>query len=102
MRLYASSISRDAAGLGCPTAIHTPGRVHMTRNQHWFTVPHAVVLEATRDIELVVGLKDDDPDMLLMRANQLIAPRIFIPLEADADEDRQLEAVRKLQEEKTA
>jgi hypothetical protein len=74
----------------------------MARNQLWFTVPQAVVFEATGEIKLAMGLQDNDPDMLVIKANQLIASHILIPLEVDADEDRRLEAVRKFQEAKAA
>jgi hypothetical protein len=79
----------------------TRARVEMTKKEFWLNVPQAVVLEATRNTELVCDLTDDDPNLLVIRANQLIAPCIVIPLEADADEDRRLEAVRKFREAKT-
>jgi hypothetical protein len=87
--------------LAYPGNFSNRSQVQMTRDQFWLTVPQAVVLEATRDIELVSDLTDDDPDLLVIKANQLIAPRIAIPLESDAGEDHQLEAVRKFQEAKT-
>ena len=72
----------------------------MTRDRFWLTVPQAVVLEATRDIELVVGLNDDDPNSLLMKANQLITRSLLIPLEDDADQEQRLNAFRTFHEKK--
>jgi len=72
----------------------------MAKNQIWLTVPHAVVLEATCNVDLVLDLKDDDPDLLVIKANQLIAPRMMIPLEADADEERRADAFKKFHEQK--
>jgi hypothetical protein len=72
----------------------------MAINQFWLTVPHAVVLEATRNIELVSKLTEDDPELLVIKANQLIAPRMMIPLEADADEERRANAFKNFHEQK--
>ena len=72
----------------------------MAIKQFWLTVPHAVVLEATRNIELVSDLTEDDPDLLVIKANQLIAPHIMIPLEADADEGRRADAFKNFHEQK--
>jgi hypothetical protein len=72
----------------------------MTREQFWLTVPQAVVLEATCDIELVVGLSDHNPNFLVIKANQLIAQSLLIPLEDDADEEQRLNAFRTFHEEK--
>jgi hypothetical protein len=74
----------------------------MTRDQFWLTVPQAVVLEATHDIELANGLSDDDPNCLVIKANRLIARSLVIPLEDDADEERRLNAFRTFHEEKAA
>ena len=72
----------------------------MAINQFWLTVPHAVVLEATRDPNLLSGLTDDDPDLLVIKANRLIAPCMMIPLEADADEERRADAFKNFHEQK--
>jgi len=56
-----------------------------------------VVLEVTRDIELVQNLTDDDPDKLVYKANWLIARRTVIPMERDTKEHRS-DAFRRLQE----
>jgi hypothetical protein len=68
----------------------------VTTDQFWLTVPQAVVLEETRNIELALGLTDEDPNLLVIKANQLIAPCIVIPLAADADEERRLDAFKNL------
>jgi hypothetical protein len=83
----------------------------MTLNQ-WFAcsqrrklrlnVRQAVVLEATRDIELALNLTADNPALLVIRANQLLALRTTIPLEEDADKERWVDAFRKMQEAKAA
>jgi hypothetical protein len=72
----------------------------MAINRFWLTVPHAVVLEATRNIELVSDLTEDDPDLLIIKVNQLIAPSMIIPLEADADEERRADAFKNFHEQK--
>jgi hypothetical protein len=72
----------------------------VTTDQFWLTVPQAVVLEETRNIELALGLTDEDPNLLVIKANQLIAPCIVIPLAADADEERRLDAFKNLHEQK--
>ena len=72
----------------------------MAINQFWLTVPHAVVLEATRNIELVSDLTEDDPDLLVIKANRLIAPCMMIPLEAGADEERRADAFKNFHEQK--
>ncbi len=60
----------------------------MSDDGPWLNVPQAVVLEATRDIELVLGLTETNPALLVIRANQLIALRTEIPLEPDADNEQ--------------
>jgi hypothetical protein len=68
----------------------------------WLDLPQAVVLEATRDINLALDLADNNSALLLIKANQLIALRTVIPLEADADKQQRRDAIRKLREAKTA
>ena len=58
----------------------------MTDDGPWLNVPQAVVLEVTRDIELAVGLTAETTALLVIKANQLLARRTEIPLEADADD----------------
>jgi hypothetical protein len=66
----------------------------MSDDGPWLNVPQAVVLEATRDIELVRGLTETNPALLVIRANQLIALRTEIPLEPDADNEQRGDAFR--------
>lgn len=70
----------------------------MTDNDPWLSVPQAVVLSATGNLELVLDLVIEDPALLVVRANDLIARRTVIPLVADADQKQRGEAFRKLQE----
>jgi hypothetical protein len=73
----------------------------MKTAQLWFTVPQAVVFEATGDLEAVQGLIDDDPDLLVIKANKLLSAFTLIPLEADADEESRRDAFRKFHAAKT-
>jgi hypothetical protein len=73
----------------------------MKTAQLWFTVPQAVVLEATGDLEAVLDLTDDDLDLLVIKANKLLSAFTVIPLEADADEERRRDTFRKFHEAKT-
>jgi hypothetical protein len=59
----------------------------------WLNVPQTAVLEVTRDIELAVGLSAETTALLIIKANQLLARRIRIPLEANSDADQQRNAV---------
>lgn len=59
----------------------------------WLNVPQTAVLEVTRDIELAVGLTAETTPLLVIKANQRLARRIEIPLEADADADQRRDAV---------
>jgi hypothetical protein len=68
----------------------------------WLNVQQAVVLEATRDIELTLDLTADNPAVLVIKANRLLALRTTIPLEEDADKERWVDAFRKMQEAKAA
>ena len=43
----------------------------MKTAQLWFTVPQAVVLEATGDLEAVLDLTDDDLDLLGVTRHRL-------------------------------
>ena len=67
----------------------------------WLNVPQAVVLEATQDIELALGLTSEIPALLIVKANQLIT-RTVIPLEPNAGEEQRHVALKKLKEVKTA
>ena len=70
----------------------------MIDDDPWLNVPQAVVLEATGDIELGLDLTADNPILLVIKANQLIARQTVIPLAEDADQARRAEAFRKLRE----
>jgi hypothetical protein len=74
----------------------------MTDDGPWLNVQQAVVLEATRDIELALDLTGDNPALLVIKANKLLALRTEIPLEVDADKERWVDAFRKMQEAKAA
>ncbi len=63
----------------------------MRRLDVWLNIPQAVVLEATGDLERAKGLHDNDPRLLVFKATLLLAPRVFVPLAADAtDAERHL------------
>ena len=55
----------------------------MTDDDPWLNVPQAVVLEATRDIELVLDLTAETPALLQIRAIWRLARRPVIPPEAN-------------------
>jgi hypothetical protein len=59
----------------------------------WLNVQQAAVLEVTRDIELAAGLTAETTPLLVIKANQLLARRIEILLEANADADQRRDAV---------
>jgi hypothetical protein len=65
----------------------------MTDDGPWLNVQQAAVLEVTRDIELAAGLTAETTPLLVIKANQLLARRIEIPLEANADADQRRDAV---------
>lgn len=56
----------------------------MWRFDVWLNIPQAVVLEATRDLQKAQALKDNDPCLLVMKATLLLAPRVFVPVAANA------------------
>ena len=66
----------------------------------WLNVPQAVVLSATGDLDLALGLVAPDPDLLVFKANAVVARRTVIPVAADPDPKQRAEAFRKLQESK--
>jgi hypothetical protein len=70
------------------------------RNRLWFTVPQAVVLEVTRNLDLAQCVTEDDPDLLVIIANRVIARPLFIPLEANSDDDKKLAARGRIHEAK--
>jgi len=72
------------------------------RDRLWLTVPQAVVLEETRNLDLALSLIEDDPDLRPIIANWLTARPLVIPLEADSDEEAKLEARRQFHEAKNA
>jgi hypothetical protein len=72
------------------------------RKRLWLTVPQAVVLEATHDVDLVMRLTEDDPDLLVITANRLTALPLVIPLEDDSDENARFEARRQFSAAKEA
>jgi hypothetical protein len=72
------------------------------RDRLWLTVPQAVVLEETRNLDLALSLTEDDPDLRLIIANRLTARPLVIPLEADSDEEAKLDARRQFHAAKDA
>ena len=64
----------------------------------WLNVPQAVVLSATGDLNLALGLVAPTPALLVFKANELVARRTVIPVAADPDPAQRAEALRRLQE----
>jgi hypothetical protein len=64
----------------------------------WLNVPQAVVLSATGDLDLALGLIPLAPPLLVFRANELVARRTVIPVAPDPDPEQRAEALRRLQE----
>src|ERR1700730_3911593 len=52
----------------------------------WLKIPQAVVLELTGDLEQAKDLKDDDPNLLLIKAIFLLPPLMSIDVDADSDD----------------
>ena len=71
----------------------------MSRSDVWLNIPQAVVLEATGDLEQAQGIKDSDPRLLVMKATLRLAPRLFMPVAADATASETRLAFEKLREE---
>jgi hypothetical protein len=76
--------------------------VPMSADGPWLNVPQAVVLEATRDIKLALDLTEDDPVLLVIKANQRIALRTVIPLEEGANNEQRRDAFRRMRDERAA
>jgi hypothetical protein len=76
------------------------GGVPMSEDGPWLSVPQAVVLVATRDIELALGLTENNAALLVIKANQRMAVRTVLPLEANADDEQRRDALTKLREER--
>ena len=92
----------DVVRLPSPARPQNGAGVSMSEDGPWLNLPQAVVLEATRDIKLVQGLTDNNPALLVIKANQRVAVRIVIPLEANADNEHRREAVRRARAEVAA
>jgi hypothetical protein len=60
----------------------------MTVYSAWLNVPQAVVLEATRDIDLALGLTSETPALLIVKGNRIVGHRTVVPLEANAGEEQ--------------
>jgi hypothetical protein len=71
----------------------------MSEDGPWLNVPQAVVLEATGDIKLALGVTDNNPVLLVFKANQRVAARTVISLEANADTEQRCDAARRAREE---
>jgi hypothetical protein len=75
----------------------------MAESVIWLNLPQAVVLEATRDIDCVRDLTDDDPTLLLIKASQALGYSTTYPVQqGDVEEEHRYEADKKLDEIKTA
>lgn len=59
----------------------------------WLNVQQVAVLEVTRDVEVAAGLTAETTPLLVIKTNRLLARRIEIPLEANADADQRLDAI---------
>jgi hypothetical protein len=105
MRIVASRGSSLDRAI-CRDVVIEPQRVYLNgtlmRNRLWLTVPQAVVLEVTRNLDLALSLTEDDPNLVVIIANRLTARPRVIPLESDSDEDEKLEARRQLHKDKDA
>jgi hypothetical protein len=62
----------------------------------WLNLPQAVVLSATRSIALALGLTDDNPDLLLLKANRILGVRAAVPLETEATDEQRRDAYKQL------
>ena len=62
-------------------------------------IPQAVVLEATKNLERARGLKEREPQLLLLRAALLLPPLGTVPVKPDASEEDTRLALRTLKEE---
>jgi hypothetical protein len=71
----------------------------MARDEVWFNLPQAVVLEATRDIDLVPPLASGEASLVLQRANHILAQQASVPLEDDAPKTKRRAAYKRLQQE---
>ena len=65
----------------------------------WLNIPQAVVLEATKNLERARGLKEREPQLLLLRAALLLPPLGTVPVKPDASEEDTRLALRTLKEE---
>ena len=72
----------------------------MKTDQLWINVPHAVVLEVTRNLDAVLALTGDALVLLVIKANHLVSDFMVIPLDTGADEEIRREALRKFHEVK--
>ena len=57
----------------------------MARQQVWLTLPQVVVLEATRDLDLVFQVMGSNPDLLPIKANQILGMPAYVPIEAESE-----------------
>jgi hypothetical protein len=64
----------------------------------WLNIPQAVVLEATGDLKRARGLKERDPQLLLVKAALLLPPLGSVPIEPDASDEEVRLALRKIRE----
>jgi hypothetical protein len=52
----------------------------------WLKIPQAVVLDLTGDLEKAKELKEDNPNLLLIKAILLLPPLISIDVDTDLDD----------------
>ena len=53
----------------------------------WLNTPQAVVLEATGDLKRARGLKERDPQLLVVKPALLLPPLGRVPIEPDASDE---------------
>jgi hypothetical protein len=71
----------------------------MARDEVWLNLPQAAILEATRDIDLTLRMTDDDPNLLLVKANRILATPASVPLEDGSPKTKRRRAYKQLQQE---
>ena len=65
----------------------------------WLNIPQAVVLEATGDLKRARGLKERDPQLLVVKTALLLPPLGRVPIEPDASDEEMRLALRRIREE---
>lgn len=71
----------------------------MARQQVWLTLPQAVVLRTTRDLDRALEVTGKNPDLHLVKANQFLGRLASVPLHPEVTEQESRKALRRLREE---